>query len=94
MIRHAATEQSDLVNAVDALRDEVRVLRQVLDEIREALQWQNNNAEDFPQLLAHRPSANPLADATLPPFRLTSPRMQANEPAPDIPNGTKQQDLF
>ncbi len=94
MIRHTPTEQSELAAAVDALRDEVRVLRQVLDEIREALQWQNNNAEDFPQLLADRPGANPLADATLPAFPLAAPQRQACERPPHVPTGTKQQDLF
>ena len=33
---------------LDSLRDEVRLLRQVLDEIREELSWANNNAPDLP----------------------------------------------
>ena len=38
----------DLHDAVDSLRDEVRLLRQVLDEVREELSWANNNAQDIP----------------------------------------------
>ena len=38
----------DLQHAVDSLRDEVRLLRQVLDEMREELSWANNNAQDLP----------------------------------------------
>lgn len=94
MIRHPPTEHSDLVTAIDALRDEVRVLRDVLDEIREAVEWQNNNAEDFPQLVADRSSAHRLADATLPSLPPPSPQRQASAPTPDVPTATKQQDLF
>lgn len=93
MIRHTATEQSDLVNAVDALRDEVRVLRQVLDEIREALQWQNNNAEDFPAIIEERLAHCSLAEANLPSLP-SSARSPDAELITDIPAFTKQQELF
>ena len=33
---------------VAALGEEIRILRQVLDEIREELSWANNNAQDLP----------------------------------------------
>jgi hypothetical protein len=69
--RQDRPEQSELEISVDSLRDEVRVLREVLDEIREALQWQNNNAADFPSLAANRPHFWSLAEATL--FPTSSP---------------------
>ena len=37
----------DLEHAVDSLRDEVRLLRQVLDEMRDELSWANNNVHDL-----------------------------------------------
>lgn len=55
-----------LSDSVDALRDEVRVLRQVLDETREALQWQNNNAAEFPALIEYREQTWQALHATLP----------------------------
>lgn len=36
-----------LTAAVDALREEVRVLRDVIDEIRDDLTWACNNADTF-----------------------------------------------
>lgn len=38
---------SPLSSEIAALRDELRALRQVLDEIREELSWANNNALDL-----------------------------------------------
>ena len=34
---------------IASLRDEIRLLREVLDEIRGELFWANNNAADLPQ---------------------------------------------
>ena len=58
--------QTELKASVDLLRDEVRVLRDVLDEIRDALQWQNKNAMDIPALSEHRSATCSLGEATLP----------------------------
>ena len=33
---------------IASLGEEIRILRQVLDEIREELSWANNNAQDLP----------------------------------------------
>ena len=33
---------------IASLRDEIRLLRQVLDEVRAELSWVNNNAHDLP----------------------------------------------
>ena len=37
----------ELALTVEELRDEVRVLREVLDEMLDAVQWWNNNAADL-----------------------------------------------
>ena len=71
--RQPRTQNSELNFAVDSLRDEIRVLRDVLDEIREALQWQNNNAADFPWLMSNRPQAQSLETALNPPEGPTQP---------------------
>jgi len=39
---------------IAALRDEVTLLRQVIDELREELSWANNNAHELP------PQLNPV----------------------------------
>ncbi len=36
-----------LSDAIIGLRDEIKILRQVLDEVREELSWANNNAHDL-----------------------------------------------
>lgn len=36
-----------LSDAIIGLRDEIKILRQVLDEVREELSWANNNAPDL-----------------------------------------------
>ena len=38
---------SPLSTEIALLRDELRVFRQVLDEIREELSWANNNAPEL-----------------------------------------------
>lgn len=45
--QHQPQPTSDLTVAVDALSVEVRVLREVLDEISDALEWRNKNAAEF-----------------------------------------------
>ncbi len=94
--RQPRSHKSDLIFAVDSLRDEIRVLRDVLDEIREAIQWQNNNAADLPWLMSHRPQAeslntapNPLAGSLLPDNDV-SPLDGASLPA----TPSKQSNLF
>ena len=79
--RRDRRDKSDLEISVDSLRDEVRVLREVLDEIREALQWQNNNAVDFPSLLANRLPALSLAEASFP-----APSSTSDDSATDLPD--------
>lgn len=96
MLKPSRQEKSELTLAVDSLREEVRVLRDVLDEIREALQWQNNNAQDFPALTANRQAAASLADATLPspPPPVEINPVQAQPPySADSPSAT-QRNLF
>jgi hypothetical protein len=57
-----------------SLRDEVRVLREVLDEIREELSWSNRNAQDLPEgtgaVSAFRRTTSMSADPTARDFRI------------------------
>lgn len=80
---HDRRDKSDLEISVDSLRDEVRVLREVLDEIREALEWKNNNAADFPS----------LAEASFP-----APSRLGDDSSTDLPNDVsfpaKQRSFF
>ncbi len=43
-----ATEETLTSDDIASLRDEIRLLRQVLDEVRAELSWVNNNAHDLP----------------------------------------------
>ncbi len=47
--RQHVSEVTELRDAVESLTDEVKLLRQVLDEVREELSWANNNAQDLPE---------------------------------------------
>lgn len=40
--------ESEIVQAIVSLREELQVTREVLDEIREELAWANHNAGDLP----------------------------------------------
>ncbi len=42
------TEQVLTSDDIASLRDEIRLLRQILDELREEFSWANNNAIDLP----------------------------------------------
>ena len=42
-----ATEETLTGDDIASLRDKVRLLREVLDELREELSWANNNANDL-----------------------------------------------
>jgi hypothetical protein len=64
--RKTLREKSDLVDAVKELRDEISVLRHVLDELVTAVQWQNNNAADYPFFVCDRASLWVPPDLKLP----------------------------
>lgn len=51
---------NELIGSIDALRDEVCVLRQAVDELREELQYLVRNPDGFPR------------QETLPPLRIAS----------------------
>ncbi len=91
--RRDRRSKSDLVTSIESLRDEVRVLREVLDEIRDSLQWQNRNAADFPSLLANRPAALSLAEASFPALSRTSDD-SANDLPDDVSLPTKQRNFL
>jgi hypothetical protein len=59
---------TELRDAVTELCHEVRYLAETLDQIREALQWQNNNAADYPHLIHDRENFWQAVHATLPPW--------------------------
>jgi hypothetical protein len=66
MVNRTQQEESDLTVAARELRDELCAMREVLAELAEALQWQNNNAEDYPDLLRGRSALSTLAEVKLP----------------------------
>jgi hypothetical protein len=73
----------------------VIVLREVLDEIREALEWQNNNAADFPTLAGNRLPSWPLAEATPTPTpRTTGTCNTSTEDKPDPTSTLAKQRKF
>ena len=66
------TEQVLTSDDIASLRDEVRLLRQVLDELREELSWANNNAIDpLPQVRPVRITSMSL-DPTAPDFQVNT----------------------
>ncbi len=89
---------------VAALGEEIRILRQVLDEIREELSWANNNAQDLPNSIgamsAYRRITSMSADPTARDFQVNSVdaatvsqlREEATQEAP--PRASKQASLF
>ncbi len=46
--KETSMEESLLSDDIASLGDEIRLLRQVLDEVRAELSWVNNNAHDLP----------------------------------------------
>ena len=70
-------ELDELALTVEELRDEVRVLRQVLDEMREAVQWWNQNAADvLAGTLPPAPRQEPTRDAATELFSAPTSRRQ------------------
>ena len=61
---------------IAALGEEIRILRQVLDEIREELSWANNNAQDLPDFTgatsAYRRITSMSVDPTARDFQVNS----------------------
>lgn len=74
-------ELDELALTVEELRDEVRVLRQVLDEMREAAQWWNQNAAD-------------LLAGTLPPTVGNESASDAVREVVSIPAQRRQRTMF
>lgn len=94
-MRHTPKDKSPLVEAVRELRDEIRVMREVLSELVEAAKWQNNNAEDYPALAPDRSTLWTLADYKLPKL-LEELNGGPPAPMPDIKDVSprSQRDLF
>jgi hypothetical protein len=49
-IRSHTDSEDSIVAALDRLREELTVVRQVLDEIREEMEWANRNPRESDQL--------------------------------------------
>lgn len=60
------SEQDALREELEDLRQEIHVLRSAVDDLTEALRWQNNNAEEYPDLVTDRSRLWTLAHETLP----------------------------
>ena len=91
-------------DVIATLGEEIRILRQVLDEIREELSWANNNAQDLPNATgatsAYRRITSMSADPTARDFQVNSVdaatvsrlREEATQEAP--PRASTQASLF
>ena len=80
-LRHA-NEPEPLLEELASLRQEIRVLRDAVDELTEAVRWQNNNAEDYPALTEDRSRLWTLAHETLPALvnRIQFPALRSEPP--------------
>ncbi len=93
--QHSPLDVADLSASVDALRDEVRVLRDVLDEVRDAIQWCSKNVADFPAWRPRSSEGVSLDDAVLPPLAPTADSSpQPAGPPADSDSPAKQRQLF
>ena len=71
----ATTEEAPSSDDIASLRDEIRLLRQVLDEVRGELSWANNNAHDLPPGAGARAAFARITSVSLDP---TAPDFQIN----------------
>jgi hypothetical protein len=82
-----ADGHEELLDAVQALTDEVRVLRHAVDELREEIQYAVRNLIDMPEVMQHaRPLTSMPIDPAAPDFaervnRLTPADLPPEEPA-------------
>ena len=67
-----ATAESELLSAVQMLIEEVKVLREVVDELREEVQWGNHNFHANDPLPSHRRIRSCSLDPTSPDFTVNS----------------------
>ena len=61
----SSNDLAAVTQAIESLRDELQVTRQVLDEIREELSWANNNDAELANagaMMIHRGISNPVAN--------------------------------
>ena len=67
-----ANAESELLSAVQMLVEEVKVLRQVVGELREEVQWGNHNFHANDALPSHRRIRSCSLDPTSPDFAVNS----------------------
>ena len=79
----ATDEIHELRSAVERLADEVRVLRQVLDDIRDDFAWALNNAEKFRYVPGIHPLTSMPKDPLAPDFGERINRFAAKDLPPD-----------
>jgi len=91
-------EPDPFLEEISILSEEVRILRMAVDELTEAVKWQNNNAEDYPALLEGRSKLWSLAHVTLPELlsncEYTPPKEEEQSVAPPSARPAGQQKLF
>jgi hypothetical protein len=91
--------ESDLGEAVTLLTEELKVLRIVIDELREELQWKNQNRDTDSSLLSGRPIHSCSLDPTSRDFAVNSVPQEAverlrTELTPSHSQPGKQGELF
>ncbi len=97
--RTSPSAESEIVDAVSLLTEELKVLRVVVDELREEVQWRNQNRDVDPDVLVGRrihscsrdPTSRDFAVNTVDPG--TVERLRA-ELAPSHAKAGKQGELF
>ncbi len=94
------TSESEFVTAVQMLTDELKVLRMVVDELREEVQWANQNYRDDSRVLIGRRIRSCSLDPTCPDFTVntvddaTVEELRAELTPPDRGVSGKQGELF
>ena len=75
---------------IASLRDEIRLLREVLDEVRAELFWANNNSEDLPQQTGDISTFRRITSMSLDP---TARHFQVNAVSPETVAMLREQSL-
>ena len=77
--RTSPSAESELIDAVSLLAEELKVLRIVIDELREEVQWRNQNHDTESSFLTGRPIHSCSLDPTSRDFAVNSVPPEAVE---------------